>query len=80
MTLVTTAYRIVIHDLAFGVLAAGTRTRILALVSETGLSQRTLGTDYALWSTCRRTTDETGLTGADCVIVYHFADSVWTAG
>lgn len=58
MSIVAAAYRIVIDHLTPRVLTAGTRTRILALVVETRLGQRTLCADHAFWSTGRRTANE----------------------
>lgn len=74
------AYRVVIHDLAPGVLTASTWTGILTLVGKAGLGQRAVRADYALWSASWRVANESCLARADRVIVHHFADAVCSAG
>lgn len=75
-----TANRIVVDHLAVGVDAASSRTRVLALVVETGLGQETFRADNAFGSARRRATDIVWLARADRHLVHHSAQAVRSAG
>lgn len=71
--------RIVVDNETAGILAAHTRTRVLALLIDARLLLATLGAEYALGPAIRRRTNHIGQTTADGVVVNGAALTVQAA-
>lgn len=74
----TTTDRIVIDNLAIGIQAAQSRTRIITLLINASQMSRAFRTDKTLWTAMRRSTLITRTAGANCTVVHHTANTMRT--
>ena len=76
----TTAYRIMIDNVAGGSESTWTGTWIHTFLIGTSLCQGTIGADYTFWSTSWWCPQESCYAGTDWLSVDHSTDTVWSTG